>query len=120
MDMNANGYLSLAEVDRGISTAIKSDELFDAKPAILRAFQFAKDYKKSKKPSKHGDDYIEKKEFKVFLVALRQRFEYLQAFKRIDTNGDGRIDFEEFSHTREITEKWVGPFDPQTEFMKMD
>ena len=71
MDMNANGYLSLAEVDRGIKTAIKSEQLFDAKPAIIRAFQYAKDYYKSAKPSPHGDDYIEKREFRVFLMALR-------------------------------------------------
>ena len=38
MDMNGNGYLSLAEIDKGIRDAIQSDQLFDAKPAIMRAF----------------------------------------------------------------------------------
>jgi hypothetical protein len=38
MDMNGNGYLSFAEVDRGIKTSLKLDKLFDAKPAIMRAF----------------------------------------------------------------------------------
>jgi hypothetical protein len=36
--MNGNGYLSLAEIDKGIKATIKSDALFDAKPAIMRAF----------------------------------------------------------------------------------
>ena len=72
--MNGNGFLSLAEVDKGVRDALKSDTLFDAKPAIMRAFQYAKDFSPSK--SSHGSDYIEKKEFRIFLVALRQRFEY--------------------------------------------
>ena len=95
--MNGNGYLSLAEVDKGIRDVLRSDHLFDAKPAIMRAFQYAKDYVPSKKSGNYGSDYIEKSEFRVFLIALRQRFEYLQAFQRIDTGGDGRIDFREFS-----------------------
>ena len=37
-DANGNGYLSLAEVDKGIRDALQSDALFDAKPAIMRAF----------------------------------------------------------------------------------
>jgi hypothetical protein len=46
----------------------------------------------AKKGDKYADDYIQKTEFRTFLVALRQRFEYWQAFKRIDAGGDGRID----------------------------
>jgi Ca2+-binding EF-hand superfamily protein len=30
------------------------------------------------------------------LVALRQRFEYLMAFRRVDLDDDGRIDIDEF------------------------
>ena len=52
----------------------------------MRAFQFAKKHSKAK--SKYSDDYIEKKEFRVFLVALRQRFEYFVAFKKVDTGND--------------------------------
>ena len=37
-DANGNGYLSLAEVDKGIRDALQCDALFDAKPAIMRAF----------------------------------------------------------------------------------
>ena len=41
-----------------------------AKPAIKGAFEFAKDYSKAKAGDKYGDDFIEKKEFEVFLMAL--------------------------------------------------
>lgn len=37
-DVNGNGYLSLAECQKGIRDVIKSDHLFDSKPAIMRAF----------------------------------------------------------------------------------
>ena len=43
IDANGNGYLSLAEVDRGVRDVLGlEDSLFDAKPAIMRAFQAAK------------------------------------------------------------------------------
>ncbi len=60
----------------------------------MRAFQMAKKSVKSK--SKHGVDYIERKEFRIFLQYLRQFFEYQEAFKRIDENNDQRISLEEF------------------------
>jgi hypothetical protein len=44
MDMNGNGLCSLAEIDKGIRDGIGISDLFDAKPAIIRAFNFAKDY----------------------------------------------------------------------------
>ena len=59
----------------------------------------------------HGDDYLEFKEFRIFLRTLRQFFEYHQAFKRfgnlsandwkklsrLDTGEDQRISKEEFT-----------------------
>ena len=63
----------------------------------MRAFQYAKDYSKSKIDDKYGPDYIQKKEFRIFLVALRQRFEYWEAFKKVDSGADRRIDLKEFT-----------------------
>ena len=37
-DMNGNGYISLAEADKGIRDGLYNKELFEAKPAIMRAF----------------------------------------------------------------------------------
>lgn len=42
-DPNCNGLLSLAEVDAGIGKVVRCKALFDAKKAIMRAFQAAKD-----------------------------------------------------------------------------
>ena len=42
-DPNGNGYLSLAEIDKGILDLGLKD-LFNSKPAIIKAFNSAKDY----------------------------------------------------------------------------
>ena len=43
-DSNGNGHLSLAEVEKGIRDVLAIDDaVFDAKPAITRAFNSAKD-----------------------------------------------------------------------------
>ena len=67
---------------------------------ITKAFNFAKDYfpassskkLKKKKKIKLEDKFIEKIEWRVFLISLRQRYEYFQAFKIIDNSGDGKLD----------------------------
>jgi hypothetical protein len=69
MDVNGNGFLSLAEVDKGMRDVIKLPVLFDAKPVLMRAFQAAKN--KVKSQSKHGADFIEKSEYRFLLKYLR-------------------------------------------------
>lgn len=116
---NGNGVLSLAEIDKAIRDVLQIDAIFDAKPAIMRAFQNAKD----KYPSKRGevgDDYIERREFKYFLISLRQYFEYWVAFSRVDVSGDKRITLIEFTDAKDVIEKWVGKIDPEEEFKKID
>ena len=116
---NGNGILSLAEVDKAIRDVLKIDQLFNAKPAILRAFQIAKNSTKAKHES--GDDYIELREFKFFLLSLRQYFEYWVAFCRTDTDGDHRISLIEFKKAKSMIEVWVGPIsDIEEEFKKID
>ena len=41
-DPNGNGHLSLAEVDKNIRDVLKIKVLFDSKPAVIKAFNFAK------------------------------------------------------------------------------
>ena len=95
-DPNGNGYLSLAEVDKGILDILKIESLFQCKPAVIRAFTYAKDFSNSKNEDGPGEDFIEMSEFRVFLLALRQYFEYFEAFRRIDENMDRKINIEEF------------------------
>ena len=93
--MNGNGYLSLAEVDKGMRDIIQIPQLFDTKPVMLRAFNAAKDKVKGK--SKYSKDYIEKKEYRLLLKYLRQYFEYWVAFDQLDLDSDRRITFKEFT-----------------------
>ena len=39
MDNNGNGYLSLAELQKGIEVALQLPELLGSSPAVMRAFQ---------------------------------------------------------------------------------
>merc|ERR1712055_299889 len=109
IDINGNGYLSLAEITKGIRDVINIGSLFDCRPAINRAFHFSRDVHKSDSP--HGDDYLQFSEFRLFLQAVRQFFEYYQAFDRIDTGDDNRVSREEFTSEviKGTIEKWVGP-----------
>jgi len=116
---NGNGVLSLAEVDKAIRDVLKIDELFDAKAAVMRAFQIAKNSKPSKR-GKTGDDYLELREFKFFLLSLRQYFEYFEAFSRVDASNDKRIDLVEFKAAQDKIELWVGKIDAEEEFKKID
>ncbi len=87
---------------------LQCEELFDCKPAVNRAFHFAKG--KSQGGGQHGPDYLEFIEFRLFLQTLRQYFEYYQAFDTIDTGDDRRVSKEEFTNDaiKPVIEKWVG------------
>lgn len=49
IDMNGNGYLSLAEIDKGIRDVLELPELFESKPVLIRAYAAAKGKVKGKK-----------------------------------------------------------------------
>ena len=49
-DPNGNGFLSLAEIDKGLQDVLKLHQVFDAKPAIMRAFMAVKDLPRKNKP----------------------------------------------------------------------
>ena len=116
---NGNGVLSLAEVDKAIRDILKIDAIFDAKPAILRAFQIAKNSSRSNREI--GDEFLELKEFRYFLLSLRQYFEYWVAFSRMDRSGDRKISLAEFKKAKGVMEVWVGKIgDLEGEFKKID
>jgi len=105
-DPNSNGLLSLSEVTKGIRDVLHLEAVVDAKPAIIAAFTAAKASQKSSR-GKTGDDYIELKEFRYFLLALRQYFEYWVAFNRVDVDHDKRISLIEFMENSKMIEGWV-------------
>ena len=119
IDVNGNGYVSLAEFDKGLRDAIAIEELFDCKPAIIRAHEAAKN--KVNTGKEHGPDYVERHEFRLLLAYLRQYFEYYQAFDRVDSNDDDRISLTEFMGVQETLEVWVGEIeDMEATFNEID
>jgi len=121
-DVNSNGYVSLAEVDKGMRDVLGSDDLFDCKAAVNAAFHYAK--KVSPGEDKYGPEFLEFREFRLFLQTLRQYFEYFQAFSRIDTGDDSRVSKEEFCSdaAKEAMNKYIkDPIeDYEAEFDKID
>lgn len=119
IDINGNGYVSLAELDKGLRDALPIPTLFDLKKVLIRAFNAAKN--KVPPKTKHSDDYIEWMEFRICLVYLRQYFEYYVMFCRVDTSDDFKIDINEFKKALPTLEKWgIKIKDAQAEFNKID
>lgn len=64
-DVNGNGVLSLAEVDKGLNETLGLASIFDCKPVVMRAFQAARDgnkknRKKGQKATRGKDSQIQK------------------------------------------------------------
>ena len=118
-DCNGNGYLSLAEVQKGVRDVLQSDALFDAKPAIMRAFQAAKNAVDTK--TSLGVDFIERAEFRALLVYLQRYFELYAMFQRMDTGNDHRINVGEFMAALSLLMDWgLEIDDPAAAFAAID
>eukprot|EP00760_Papus_ankaliazontas_P028629 PhM_4_TR3816/c0_g1_i1/m.91983 len=130
-DPNGNNYLSLAEVDRGVRDILGLEVLFDCKPVLIRAFNAAKSAnddprnihakRATNRQQPLGADYVEKCEFRLLLVYLRQYLELWQMFDAVDTDDDRRVDFEEFKKALPLIESWGYKVeDAEAEFKKVD
>jgi Ca2+-binding EF-hand superfamily protein len=118
-DPNGNGYLSLAEIDKGVRDVLHCDALFNAKPAIIRAYNAAKNCVDTK--SKLGADFVERAEFRALLVYLQKYFELYIRFGTIDSDHDRRLDVDEFTHAVRLLRDWnIDVQDPVETFKKVD
>ena len=120
-DPNGNGYLSLAEVDKGLTdTGLTRDKI--PPKVTMRAFQAAKGVHAS--TSSRGADYIEKCEFRLLLVYLRQYLELWHLFDAADASQDHRISLDEFraavNKFDEPLKSIVGGEDPEATFRAID
>jgi len=108
MDFNKNGYLSLDEVDKGVRDLLDCGNMYDAKPAIVRAFQAAKGTRSNGqgKQQNYQYTYLEIGEFRLLLIWLRQYFEFLVMFKKIDTSRDSQLDYSEFQLALPLLRRW--------------
>ena len=119
MDMNNNGYMSLAEIDKGMRDVIQLPILFDLKPVLMRAFMAAKTKKAA--TSQYGDDYITKGEYRYLLKFLRQFYEYWLAFECINLDDDRRLSHDEFMDAVPHLEKWgIDMSDPEAQWQQCD
>ena len=103
-DVNNNGYLSLAEVDKGVRDVLQIDALFASKDALMRAFQAAKGLNPN--PGQ-GADYVEKNEFRMLLVYLSEYFKIWCVFAQADESDDRRLTREEFARTLPALNRWA-------------
>ena len=129
-DFNKNKFLSLAEVDKGLIEEFKLQQgdphaTQHCKPAILRAFQAAKDETGGEYKSSGGliepDDYVTRSELRLLLVCIQHYFELFAIFKRIDTGVDQKINYSEFKRAIPALRKWgVIVRHPEAQFKKID
>eukprot|EP00756_Hemistasia_phaeocysticola_P040076 Hpha_TRINITY_DN16845_c1_g2::TRINITY_DN16845_c1_g2_i1::g.149917::m.149917 len=108
IDVNGNGQLSLAEIDKGLRDVLRLPQVFDAKPAVMLAYKIAKG------SSSRGDDLVDRKEFRVLLCALRQCFEMWVIFERVDTSADRRIGLDEFKRAVPVLMAMGAPVTDET------
>ena len=119
IDNNGNGYVSLAEFDKGVRDVLNLPDIFNLKKVIMRAFQAARTKQKAK--TKYSDEYVEWLEFRFLLIYLRQYFEYYVMFCRVDDSGNSKIDLNEFKKAVPTLQKWgVKVENPDAEFKKID
>ena len=121
-DPNGNGILSLAEADKWVLTALvakhrpfKGRQLHKLyRPSYLLAFDAAKSLGQE---GDGNDDYVTKKEFRLFIAYLSLHADLLDAFAAIDGGGvgvtkkdDRRISRDEWikGHHTVSTYDWVG------------
>lgn len=103
-DKNGNGYLSLNEIEYGLSAVLGLSQSSHFNKAIRLAFNSAKDCVKNN--HKFSKESIEMNEFRYFLCCLRQYIEYFEMFERVNTDNDRFIDFDEFVLALPLIEKW--------------
>lgn len=121
--MNNNGYLSLAEIDKGIRDVLQLPELFELKPVIIRAYAAAKN--KIKAAHTFGDDYVSKAEFRYLLIYLRQYYHLWILFDTLDVTTkqefeDRRLSEEEFIAGQPHLAAWgIKVKDPKAKFEKL-
>eukprot|EP00954_Amorphochlora_amoebiformis_P008061 625367-Amorphochlora_amoeboformis.AAC.1 len=103
-DPNGNGYLSVAEVEKGLMEVLGFET--EVKRVIWQSVQRAhrgaraaipekKD--KDNKSKSPGDDYVEIGEFRIFCEFLRYDLKILQMFLDMDTSNDHRVEYKEFA-----------------------
>jgi hypothetical protein len=111
-------YHTLAFIDHSVLQDILGiSDVLDAAPAMERAYADTIKLMPSSLEDTVGDNFMEGRQFRTFLRALKQRFQYWQYFKLIDSNNDQVLVKQEFMQHKEMLEKWVGPIEDMNAFV---
>ncbi|CAE7681131.1 Flagellar calcium-binding protein TB-44A [Symbiodinium microadriaticum] len=104
VDINHNGMVSLAEIDKALPEVMGCTALFNAKPAIIRAFLAATGRPPARHDAaayrEHEKHYVKPGEqFRLLLQYLHEFFEMYLIFQDMaDADEDRRIDCQEFAN----------------------
>jgi len=107
-----------------VKDVLKLQVAVDAAPVIPAAFKRAAagdDEEQAAKGVATASDTVEKCEFRMFLVYIRQFLEIFCMFDQADTGGTGDIDVTEFTSAVPALAKFGAKIDdPKAEFAKID
>ena len=91
MDLDDSLSMSLSELEKGISTITQSGDFFDCYPAVMTAYEYTKNFALKLKEIENDEnanefedeveekkDYLEYKDFGLFLKGLRQYYYFCQ------------------------------------------
>lgn len=115
-DPNGNGYLSLAELEKGCRDELKIDFIND-KRVIRKAYMKSKSIASEKNPdvvSQYGPDYVERSEFRYFIVYLLQYYDiWFTLYTKLatssndsDNDNDYRISKDKFESNYSVIQEW--------------
>ena len=100
-----NGYISFKRLNVQLTNHLHLPEIIRNKGPIKLAFDAACN-KYERNGINKDDNLLEWMEFRIFLVYLRQYFEYWVMFQKLDTSGDLKISLEEFKKALPIMKNW--------------
>jgi len=116
LDFNGNNIVSLAEIDK---LCVEKFPILNHKPALMRAYKATINASTS-----NGDDWVQKKEFKLLLANLIYFNKIFWLFDEADTNetkyGDRRINMGEFKWMLNHLGMNMSTNELETEFRKVD
>ena len=108
MDVNGNGTLSLAEIDKAI---VELWPQFNRKKVLMRAYHAA---------DVSEDQYVQRREFRLLLRYVVYFNNLWEKFEDIDANGDHRLDLQEFKDAGGHLGITVANWKAEADFKAMD
>merc|ERR1712050_337082 len=110
IDFNGNNIVSLAEIDK---LAVEAYPLLNHKPALMRAY-------KATIKAGDGDDWVEKKEFKMLLGNLFYFNKIFWLFDNADGDNDRRLTIKEFSWCLSVAGAKMSDSEVRQDFSRVD